>query len=339
MIGKTFGESLKKQGLEELALWTVRNGHPAITGLIVDAATLQPGEGFYRAFGKDEDFSWWEAEIRKAKAYDWGGVTAESTDRQSSAPPASPVYPDVVSYVVALRQVIANAPESHIAMLRAHRSAVDQIISATELARAAGYDSFHAANLQYGIFANKICELLRFVPPVGYSGEPSPTHVLASPYRRGPRAEWVWKMRQPVVAALDLLFDEKGSDSAGKPIYSNEVVPRDDYIEGAALKVMVNRYERSREARQACLDYWGATCAICEMNFNEVYGLEEDRGIHVHHLIPLSHIQSEYKIDPVTDLRPVCPNCHAALHSEDPPLSLDALRRRYRSRRKASIGT
>jgi 5-methylcytosine-specific restriction protein A len=334
MMGKTYGDSLKNQGLEDLALWTAQNGHPAITGLIVDTTTLQPGDGYYRAFGKSEDFSWWESEIRKSIEYDWGRVTTRTANRQSSVPSAPQGYPDVSSYVTALRQLIATAPPTHIAMLRAHRQAVDQTVSATELARAAGYESFHAANLQYGIFANKVCDLLDFVPPIGNSGEPSPTHVLAAPYRRGPRAEWVWKMRTPVVTALDLIFLDEGGKSAIHPIHSEELPSGDEYVEGAALQVFVNQFERSREARQTCLDYWGARCGVCEMDFEEVYGLDGNRGIHVHHLLPLSQIRSEYKIDPINDLRPVCPNCHAALHSEDPPLSLDMLRRRYRERRK-----
>ena len=36
--------------------------------------------------------------------------------------------------------------------------------------------------------------------------------------------------------------------------------------------------------------------------------------IHVHHLRPLSEIRGEYMVDPVADLCPVCPNCHAVIH-------------------------
>jgi 5-methylcytosine-specific restriction enzyme A len=45
-----------------------------------------------------------------------------------------------------------------------------------------------------------------------------------------------------------------------------------------------------------------------------VYGKVADGYIHVHHLRPLSEINGEYVVDPVQDLRPVCPNCHAVLH-------------------------
>ena len=50
------------------------------------------------------------------------------------------------------------------------------------------------------------------------------------------------------------------------------------------------------------------------MDFEETYG-ELGRGfIHVHHLVPISSIGKTYQIDPINDLAPVCPNCHAMLH-------------------------
>ncbi|MDC9497701.1 MULTISPECIES: HNH endonuclease [unclassified Pseudoalteromonas] len=36
--------------------------------------------------------------------------------------------------------------------------------------------------------------------------------------------------------------------------------------------------------------------------------------MHVHHIVPISDIGDEYQVDPIRDLRPVCPNCHAMLH-------------------------
>jgi 5-methylcytosine-specific restriction protein A len=34
----------------------------------------------------------------------------------------------------------------------------------------------------------------------------------------------------------------------------------------------------------------------------------------------------EHVVDPVADLRPVCPNCHAMLHRDEPPLTIESLR-------------
>ncbi len=84
--------------------------------------------------------------------------------------------------------------------------------------------------------------------------------------------------------------------------------------EGAKTSVVVNRYERSQEARKACLNAHGYSCAVCGMNFEDVYGPIGKDFIHVHHVIPISEIGQEYEIDPLNDLVPVCPNCHAMLH-------------------------
>lgn len=47
--------------------------------------------------------------------------------------------------------------------------------------------------------------------------------------------------------------------------------------------------------------------------------------IHVHHLKPLGEVGEGYLLDPVADLRPVCPNCHAMLHRRKPALGIDEL--------------
>ncbi len=86
--------------------------------------------------------------------------------------------------------------------------------------------------------------------------------------------------------------------------------------DGAIKEVTVNQYERNPEARQQCIAYYGTTCFICGFNFGDTYGPEFTGKIHVHHLKPLSEIKGEYEINPVKDLRPVCPNCHMILHSK-----------------------
>ncbi|MGB8698791.1 MAG: HNH endonuclease, partial [Thermosynechococcaceae cyanobacterium] len=40
---------------------------------------------------------------------------------------------------------------------------------------------------------------------------------------------------------------------------------------------------------------------------------------HVHHIKPISEIGESYIVDPVTDLIPVCPNCHAVIHLKSSP--------------------
>ncbi len=70
----------------------------------------------------------------------------------------------------------------------------------------------------------------------------------------------------------------------------------------------------------------GFNCAVCSVNFEARYG-ELGKGlIHVHHLNPLALIDGEYELDPVADLKPVCPDCHAMLHRPEQLLSIEQLR-------------
>lgn len=85
-------------------------------------------------------------------------------------------------------------------------------------------------------------------------------------------------------------------------------------VEGAVTTVLVNRYERSATARRKCIEHHGAICAVCSLDFKLTYGQIGEGFIHVHHIVPISSIGETYVLDPIEDLVPVCPNCHAMLH-------------------------
>ncbi|MCZ0940407.1 MAG: HNH endonuclease [Caldilineaceae bacterium] len=102
----------------------------------------------------------------------------------------------------------------------------------------------------------------------------------------------------------------------------------EEYHEGAVRQVWVNRYERDRKARQACLAHHGIRCVVCGLILEERYGEIGKDYIHVHHLVPLSQIGKTYKVDPIKDLRPICPNCHAMVHRKRPPLMIEELKKR-----------
>jgi 5-methylcytosine-specific restriction protein A len=97
------------------------------------------------------------------------------------------------------------------------------------------------------------------------------------------------------------------------------------FIEGASVEVKVNRYERDSKARSECIKYHGAICKVCKFDFYVNYGDIGKGFIHVHHVTPISQIGTSYKVNPVTDLVPVCPNCHAMLHTKKTPYSVKEL--------------
>lgn len=96
--------------------------------------------------------------------------------------------------------------------------------------------------------------------------------------------------------------------------------------EGAVAQVTVNRYERSASAREVCIAKYGCKCFVCKFVFEAKYGALGAGFIHVHHLVELSSIGEAYEVDPIKDLRPVCPNCHAMLHRRVPALSINELK-------------
>lgn len=117
------------------------------------------------------------------------------------------------------------------------------------------------------------------------------------------------------------------SDRLGTPDGPDAAeLPPGTYIEGAVKQILVNAYERDQNARRACLANYGPSCAVCGFGFAEKYGVIGKGFIHIHHLKPLSEIGESYRLDPVRDLRPVCPNCHAMLHRQSPPFSIDELK-------------
>ncbi|MCI2431172.1 HNH endonuclease [Candidatus Acetothermia bacterium] len=105
-----------------------------------------------------------------------------------------------------------------------------------------------------------------------------------------------------------------------------EVADTTGVYEGALRKISVNVYERSRKARRMCIKHYGEHCYVCGFDFFAKYGEIGKGFIHIHHLTPLSEVGEEYKVDPVKDLRPICPNCHAIIHRRQPAYSIEEVR-------------
>ena len=121
--------------------------------------------------------------------------------------------------------------------------------------------------------------------------------------------------------------------TGGEPGFPDEV---EAYVEGAAIRVFVNAYERNPKARQACINHYGARCIVCRFDFSKEYGKRIGDGfIHVHHTFPLHLRKAKYNVDPIEDLKPVCPNCHAMLHKSDPPYSVKDIQSLLKKAREA----
>lgn len=92
-------------------------------------------------------------------------------------------------------------------------------------------------------------------------------------------------------------------------------------------------YERSMKNRLKALEIHGTKCKICGFDFNAIYGKDLALDyIEVHHIKSIS--LEETIVDPVTDLIPVCSNCHSMLHRRrNGTISVEELKERITMKR------
>jgi len=127
------------------------------------------------------------------------------------------------------------------------------------------------------------------------------------------------KVVVPLMAALAELIGYEEDNAADSAFFEGEE-------EGGILKATVLKRERSRKNRYLCLEYHGEVCKVCGYEprkyFREIPSL-----IEVHHLTPLSNIGSPKIYNPLTDLVPLCPTCHRAIHTKKPiPFTIEELK-------------
>jgi 5-methylcytosine-specific restriction enzyme A len=136
--------------------------------------------------------------------------------------------------------------------------------------------------------------------------------------------EYVIGHQIQILALVLLLFDLEENYSEYQ-----EMLPAvaEGESEGARIRIEINKYERSRVNRQACLNFHGYSCKICGFNFKKHYGDIGKNFIHVHHIKPVSEIDVGYLVNPITDLIPVCPNCHSIIHLTIPPRSISEMKK------------
>ncbi len=231
--------------------------------------------------------------------------------------------PDATFYVEGLRLLGDRVTPLRRSLLMAHYYAPSRRATAPQLAALANVNGgYPIVNAQYGGLGRAFCESASFEPDLRPSGTPRWWGVWSKGYDHPDG--FIWEMHDNVATALESLAWVDPSDSL---LFPDELPPTATYVEGAAIQVTANCYERNRSARTACIDHYGVNCTVCGFNFASEFGELGDGFIHVHHLTPISEIGENYVVDPIADLRPVCPNCHAIIHRSDPMLTIDDARR------------
>ena len=98
------------------------------------------------------------------------------------------------------------------------------------------------------------------------------------------------------------------------------------YSEGKVGTALVNRYERDPRNCKAAIAKHGTRCFGCRHEMRELYGDIATGFIHIHHVRPLSRTGGPTKPE-IDDLIPLCPNCHAVVHLQSPPLGIHQLQK------------
>jgi hypothetical protein len=107
--------------------------------------------------------------------------------------------------------------------------------------------------------------------------------------------------------------------------------PADDSFEEGklSLKLHISK-ERNRYLVKLAKEKWlleqngNIRCSVCLFSFWDTYGEIGKDFIEAHHVLPISSLTSETVVH-VSDLVPVCSNCHRILHRSRPPLTVSQL--------------
>ena len=122
--------------------------------------------------------------------------------------------PHVATVEEYVRYFAQHPPAEHaLAMLRAHATAPEGVMTATELAEAAGWPSYTSANVHYGNLGRDVAQTLHLtLPPIGENGSPVWTMALADDAGlRDEAGRWRWRMHPELVEALKALAIVQGA--------------------------------------------------------------------------------------------------------------------------------
>ena len=227
-----------------------------------------------------------------------------------------------LDYELALTRISGDLTEPQKKLLVALYGAPDSGVAAGLLAPVLDHSHHAPLNATIASIGKKLAAAVNAEAPRRSNGSYRWWAVVATG-RHAPNGRFLWILRGPLRAALA----KSGLVPRERAIVPDVVVttgsPADPMIEGSVNSVVMNVYERNEPARHRCIEHFGYACSVCALDFGAFYGPIAEGVIHVHHLTPLSVAGgADYLIDPIRDLRPVCPNCHVVIHRRDPPLSI-----------------
>ena len=107
----------------------------------------------------------------------------------------------------------------------------------------------------------------------------------------------------PDSSPVEVVWSVSDDRDRGGFFLDTDEISEGQFEEGSVRQVLVNVYERNRQARNACIEHYGPACFVCGFDFGKRYGDIGIGYIHVHHLLPLSEIRevSKWILSPTCD--------------------------------------
>ncbi|WP_419887599.1 EVE domain-containing protein [Neobacillus niacini] len=363
LIGQTYGQSLRVQGLGELADWLFKNKLPAITGIIVNSETYIPGKGYYEAFNRsNDDFLWWSKQIEESKKFNWNTKTTYSST--SSGNQKTWIFqgnPDdfkVDTYINENNKIWWSLNQQHFL----HDISTGDIVyiwrsdgknrgTGGIIARGvvSGSSILNIPPSKYWIKTQENTEKYN-IPITIENRLLKENHIRRADLRENPNLNDLlilrmanntnYLVKESQAKILHKIWDKYVNQQTKliKKSQLKETVRKDleadkaqfdsFYKDGELKHYYGNRYERKAKNRLKAIEIHGTTCTVCNFNFEDIYGDHGKDFIEIHHIKPLSTLGVATEIDPSTDLVPVCSNCHRMLHrNRDNVLTVDDLRK------------
>lgn len=105
-----------------------------------------------------------------------------------------------------------------------------------------------------------------------------------------------------------------------------------DYFEGGGNRKEITFRKRNRALIEAKKSNSDGSCEICSFNYQEFYHKITKNYLEAHHLNPI-HKRKHSEKTKLEEIALVCSNCHRIIHTEEPPIELDRMRKRLNKKK------
>ena len=213
----------------------------------------------------------------------------------------------------------------------------DKAFAAARMSPAAHYFAIATAGRQIPDKESDKGDLYLIIEDYRQFSNPVPISIGGTYLESIPQSRVSNFWRDGVRSTTDMVYQSIVQRGHAKPAEESQATPLapatndlttsfESGVEGDPKKIYTTVYERDRKLRTQAILIHGTKCKACGLDFGDKYGEIGTGYIQVHHIKPISKAGGKVKVNPETDLIPLCANCHVIVHRKrDQTLSIDDL--------------